>query len=173
MPSKGKSVQRSVPAIVFWLCLAGPALGGTYETLDGKRHEIMTTNGNLHSRKGHVGPGANLRWADLHRANLGEANLKWADLRNANLENATLIKADLSGAYLAGADLRGANLLGAGVNGADLSGTDLRGAKHWDKVKTWNGSYYYRGSEPEWPAGMDPKKLGIIKRERPRKKPLK
>ncbi len=164
-------MYRIVPAVLFGLCLAGPAWGGTYETLDGKHHEIKTTNGNLHSRKGHVGPGANLRWADLNRANLSSANLKWTDLRNANLENAKLVKADLSGAYLAGADLRGAELLAAGVDGADLSGTDLRGAKHWDKVKTWSDSYYYRGSEPEWPVGMDPKKLGIIERESPKKEP--
>ena len=48
---------------------------------------------------------ADLRWADLRKA-----NLSGADLRRANLSEADLRKANLSGADLSGADLRWANL---------------------------------------------------------------
>jgi len=36
------------------------------------------------------GERANLRWADLCRANLHGANLRWADLRGADLRRAKL-----------------------------------------------------------------------------------
>jgi uncharacterized protein YjbI with pentapeptide repeats len=152
-------------ALLSGIVVVESAWAGTYEKLDGKTHEIKTTTGDDHTREGHLGPGANLRWADLHRANLRGANLKWADLRNANLGGAELIQADLSGTYLAGATLSGADLRGARVNATDLSGADLRGAKNWDQAKTWSGSYYYRDQEPEWPAGMQAEKLGIIEKQ--------
>jgi uncharacterized protein YjbI with pentapeptide repeats len=116
-------------ALLSGIVVVESAWAGTYEKLDGKTHEIKTTTGDDHTREGHLGPGANLRWADLHRANLRGANLKWADLRNANLGGAELIQADLSGTYLAGATLSGADLRGARINATDLSGVDLRGAK--------------------------------------------
>ena len=50
---------------------------------------------------------ANLSWADLRGANLGYANLSWADLRGANLGYA----------YLRNAKLRGADLRWAIGNG--------------------------------------------------------
>ncbi len=77
--------------------------------------------------------GADLRWANLHDADLYGADLNGADLRWANLRGANLHDADLYGADLYGADLRGANLRcadlrGANLNGADLYGADLYGA---------------------------------------------
>jgi hypothetical protein len=66
--------------------------------------------------------------ADLRGANLFRANLFRADLRGANLFRANLFRADLRGAYLRGANLHGANLFGANLRGADLRGADLFGA---------------------------------------------
>ena len=99
------------------------------------------------------GERANLRGADLIRANLREANLREANLiranlREANLREANLYKVDLMEAHLYKADLmeanlreanlreanlykadlREANLRGADLSGADLMGADLRGA---------------------------------------------
>ena len=56
--------------------------------------------------------------ADLRGADLSRANLYGADLRDANLR----------GAGLYGADLRDANLRGTDLSGTDLSGTELSGA---------------------------------------------
>ena len=66
---------------------------------------------------------ANLRWANLQRADLGEANLQGAELREANLQGA-----QLGGANLHGIDLRRANLQGAELEGANLQYADLRRA---------------------------------------------
>ena len=52
-----------------------------------------------------IGPGADLRRADLY-----EANLSGADLNEANLKRAGLEGANLSGADLVGAKLRWTNL---------------------------------------------------------------
>lgn len=81
---------------------------------------------------------ANLRRAHLHSADLYRANLRRVDLRRANLRcvdlrRANLRLADLSGATLERAnlecaDLRGANLEGADLRGAYCTGADLRGA---------------------------------------------
>ena len=49
-------------------------------------------------------------------------SLRGADLRGANLRRADLYGADLSGANLRGADLRGADLSGANLRRADLYG---------------------------------------------------
>jgi uncharacterized protein YjbI with pentapeptide repeats len=68
--------------------------------------------------------GANLQRADLRGANLQEANLQRADLRGANLQEANLQRADLQEA-----DLRGANLQRADLQEADLYRTKLQGAK--------------------------------------------
>ena len=72
--------------------------------------------------------GADLRGADLRYANLYGANLGGANLRYANLHDADLRGADLRGANLRGADLRGANLHGADLRYANLHDADLRGA---------------------------------------------
>lgn len=52
-----------------------------------------------------------------------DANLRYADLHGANLSGAILIRADLRGA-----DLRSVNLSGARISGAILFEADLRGA---------------------------------------------
>ena len=63
-----------------------------------------------------------------------DSHVKWlrrdsdgvmADLRGANLSRANLSEADLHGANLSEADLHGANLYGANLNGANLNGTCL------------------------------------------------
>ena len=69
---------------------------------------------------------ANLSGADLSRADLSGANLRYADLGRANLSGADLSRADLSGANLRYADLGRANLSGADLSRADLSGANLR-----------------------------------------------
>ncbi len=71
--------------------------------------------------------GANLHRADLHRAdlrgaNLHRADLHRADLRGANLYGANLHRADLYEADLYEADLRGADLYEANLRGVDLYG---------------------------------------------------
>ena len=71
---------------------------------------------------------ANLREADLTRADLTGADLAWADLTRADLTEANLTKADLRWANLTGADLRGADLTEADLHWANLTGADLRGA---------------------------------------------
>jgi uncharacterized protein YjbI with pentapeptide repeats len=72
--------------------------------------------------------GANLRCANLRRADLVGANLRDADLIGANLRDADLIGANLRDANLIGADLRGANLRDANLVGANLRDADLVGA---------------------------------------------
>ena len=78
--------------------------------------------------------GADLRDADLSRADLRGAKLRDADLSRADLRGAKLRGADLSGAYLCGAELRYADLRDADLRDvylcdADLRGADLSGAK--------------------------------------------
>ena len=75
--------------------------------------------------------GADLRVANLHGADLRVANLHKANLYGANLRGAAdLYGANLYGANLYGADLRGANLDGADLRGANLDGANFRGAKN-------------------------------------------
>ena len=74
--------------------------------------------------------GADLRVANLHGADLRVANLHKANLYGANLRGADLYGANLYGANLYGADLRGANLDGADLRGANLDGANFRGAKN-------------------------------------------
>ena len=64
--------------------------------------------------------GADLRWTNLHWADLREADLYGADMRWAELH-----KADLHGADLRWTDLRWAELIGADLREADLRGADL------------------------------------------------
>jgi hypothetical protein len=71
---------------------------------------------------------ADLGWANLRGANLGEANLRGANLRGANLGEANLRGANLRGATLRWATLRGATLGWANLGEADLRGANLRGA---------------------------------------------
>ena len=75
-----------------------------------------------------IGPGADLRRANLSNADLSFASLSGADLSNADLSNADLRDAFLAEANLYGADLSGADLSFANLEGADLTGADLSGA---------------------------------------------
>ena len=75
-----------------------------------------------------IGPGANLRYANLWGATLRGAVLRGADLRDAYLRDANLYVADLRDANLYGAVLRYADLRYANLYGADLRYADLRGA---------------------------------------------
>jgi len=68
---------------------------------------------------------ADLSYADLSDADLSGANLRYADLSNANLSGADLSYADLRDADLSGVDLRDANLRGANLRYADLSNADF------------------------------------------------
>jgi hypothetical protein len=72
---------------------------------------------------------ANLSGADLGLSQLGEANLRGADLRNASLFLANLSGAELHVSDLSGADLTLAWLIGANLTEADLSGADLGSTK--------------------------------------------
>jgi hypothetical protein len=74
------------------------------------------------------GERADLRFANLYRANLYGANLYRADLRFANLRFANLNGANLYRANLNVADLRFANLTDANLKDANLNVADLRGA---------------------------------------------
>ena len=72
---------------------------------------------------------ADLSGADLHRANLSGAVLYRADLHKANLSGAVLYRANLSAAVLYGADLIRADMSDADLGEADLSDADLGGAQ--------------------------------------------
>ncbi len=80
---------------------------------------------------------ANLSGAHLVRANLREADLKWADLRGAdlseaNLWDAVLCHANLRKATLSKADLTGALLIQADLCAATLTGSSVYGTAAWD-----------------------------------------
>jgi len=64
--------------------------------------------------------------ADLREAQLGRADLRRKELRGANLRDANLGRADLTGADLTTANLRGANLIKTHLAGARLPNADLR-----------------------------------------------
>ena len=68
---------------------------------------------------------ADLRGANLGRANLGRADLYGANLGRANLGEANLVGADLVGANLGRANLNMANLVGANLGEANLTRADL------------------------------------------------
>ncbi len=73
--------------------------------------------------------------ADMRDAQLSRANFFMADLSGACLADANLSEADLAGANLAHADLRGATLTGANLlvtdmNDAILTGADLLGVRN-------------------------------------------
>ncbi len=136
-------------------------LAGTYETTDGGRIGLKSMDGSPHKRDGALGPGKNLRWADLQNANLHKANLCFTDLRNAKLDDSNLTDADLHGAAIGGASLCNANLELCSFSGADLDGADFSGALNWKKAK-WKGARYKQDAEPRWPKGFSPGNAGII-----------
>src|SRR5271157_2378674 len=71
---------------------------------------------------------AQLRKADLSRASLSGANLGKGDLREADLSVAHLDGADLSLSHLGGVDFSGASLMDANLGGAYLGEANLSGA---------------------------------------------
>ena len=132
----------------------------TYQTIEGRRVPLKRNDGSAHPRRGELGPGDNLRWADLADANLQRADLKFADLRNANFEGANLFGATLRRAAVGGAGFGGANLNQCDLSGAQLDGADFRGSLNW-KDADWENATYLRGVEPRWPEGFCPKSAGI------------
>jgi uncharacterized protein YjbI with pentapeptide repeats len=71
---------------------------------------------------------ANLSGADLSLADLDQANLYMADLIEANLQGATLRRANLREANLRMANLQETHLRQANLSGASLEQADFRGA---------------------------------------------
>ena len=110
---------RRIDRHVFWRCLRPPFNWGK---------EANLREANLYR--------ADLSGANLYRANLRGANLYRANLRGADLYRADLYRADLRGADLSEADLRWANLYGANLDGADLRGANLYGAI-WSEYTRW------------------------------------
>ena len=84
-----------------------------------------------------IGPGADLRRADLFGADLEGADHSGADLNEANLYGADLNEANLYEANLSGADL----------GRALLSGVNLIGAR--------------ANKNTVWPEGFDPEAAGV------------
>ena len=67
--------------------------------------------------------------ADLQDADLREASLDFADLRNANLQGADLSGAHLRSAHLQGALLKGARLVRTELDHSNLQSANLHGAQ--------------------------------------------
>ncbi|ABW33438.1 pentapeptide repeat-containing protein [Acaryochloris marina] len=86
--------------------------------------------------------GANLKGADLVRANLEDANLSGTDLRKASL-----IVANLNRSILCRADLRGANLGGAKLEEANLS------EAFYSELTTWDRGFNPKQVEKLWLIG--------------------
>jgi uncharacterized protein YjbI with pentapeptide repeats len=95
-------------------------LGGA--NLSRPKHSIFFLN--LHEKP----KGIDLRWAKLAGADLKEANLYKANLRMANLPGANLAGVRLYKAQLEGANMKGVHLIGADLYKANLKWTNLEGA---------------------------------------------
>jgi hypothetical protein len=112
-----------------------------------------------------IGPGADLRGAnlehqDLALANLGWANLAGAFLAGANLQGANLERADLNtslwGANLVGANLEGADFRGARLkSGANLAYANLTGVYNLERAEMDSRTNFFR-------ATVDPETAEII-----------
>ena len=108
-----------------------------------------------------VGPGANLRNADLGYVNfdnrdLSKANFQGANLGGATFRNAKLTAGDFSNSDLSGARFTNSDLTGAVITGAKVSRTDFSsattlhlrtGLNHWDRM------YSNANFAPKVPAG--------------------
>lgn len=81
-----------------------------------------------------LGPGADLRGADLSKRPMARLDLRGADLSGANLSGTDLSGALLDGAILRGTDLHDACLRRARLNGVTLNGADFAGADIRDMV---------------------------------------
>lgn len=73
--------------------------------------------------------GVDLSYADLRAADIGKANLQRTDLRHAKLSEADLVEANLSHADLGYAEMAHADLLATNLNQANLSDANLTGAR--------------------------------------------
>lgn len=104
--------------------------------------------------KGTGGERANLRGANLYRADLYRADLRGANLRDADLYGAYLYDADLCGADLRDANLCDADLRGADLRGADLYDANLRGVRYDERTA------FYAMQCPEKGAYIGYKKAG-------------
>jgi hypothetical protein len=107
----------------------------------------------------HIGPGVDLRGADLEGADLGGANLMGANLTGARLKDANLIFADLKEAILNNADLAFANLTNAKLYRAKLHGTkfyfaNLTNAKYLQNANLTGADFSC--------ATVDPRHIPII-----------
>ncbi|MEP2181821.1 pentapeptide repeat-containing protein [Roseibium sp.] len=78
-----------------------------------------------------IGWKANLRGANLSRANILDVNLTGANLANTNMCRAILRGANLTDAILIESNLNRASLWGANLTRANLSGSSLQGANLW------------------------------------------
>jgi len=102
--------------------------------------------------------GANLRGADLYWAVAFRASFVKADLSFAKLNGANLMETDFTDANLEGADLSRDNLGGSTrLHGANFSNTNLKGAR-------FGGAEY--DSATIFPTGFDPRKHGMVYRDR-------
>jgi uncharacterized protein YjbI with pentapeptide repeats len=116
------------------------------------KHALRGVNGGVHWF-GCNKSGADLRDADLTRANLRNTKFFDADLSDAKLSGADLRSADLTRANLSGADLTGANLdyarlFHADLTGANLSGVSLRGISCSNATVWTDGTKGHRSKCP-------------------------
>ena len=85
--------------------------------------------------------GADLKYAELSRANLALANLAGADLSHARMWGCNLARANLWGADLVQAQLSSASFKGATVCFTKLTGAGLAGAK-LEGLRIWKSSFH-------------------------------
>lgn len=99
-----------------------------------------------------VGPGSDLRNAELHGLSLAGLNLQDANLTGANLVNssfkdaklsgAKLVNADLSGAVFSTADLTSASIVGSKISKTNFTSATLlqleTGGNYWEQISKSN-----------------------------------
>jgi uncharacterized protein YjbI with pentapeptide repeats len=129
-----KSIKPQVPEILrlHKLWLDGDPAGKQADLSGVELFQASLANANLR--------GANLIRADLTLANLSHADLRGANLSNAKLQSACLVDADMRGANLRGAvlfhaDLTNANLTNANLNHAILVNANLTGQDPKDLLR--------------------------------------
>jgi hypothetical protein len=105
--------------------------------------------------------------AVLHRADLKEADLSRAQLQRADLRDTTLTKTKLTGADLRDADLGGARVRKADLTEADLRGALLEGAQDLEDAAL---SGAQADGETTWPRGFSPAHHGVTVQDVPGEK---
>jgi len=130
------------PVLIFLMCVfcAHPALSQL------EKDGAGVVNGYQ------VGPGVDLRGADLAGADLRGANLEDADLRDDNLEGA-----NLGMASLIGCNLDGVNLSGARLNGVRISDSNVAPA-----ISGAGRSTYLKVIDLEEIGGEHESKIGLL-----------